>query len=594
LAEGSRTVSRPLNAWVRALSNVSKLAEKPTVTLPTLVDTLADRFGDRPALISTHAMLSYRGLAERSNQYARWALANDVRPGDVVCLLMPNCPEYVAIWMGITRVGGVVALINTSLTEDALHHSIVAAAAKRVLADTTLAGAIATIRARLSPDIQCWVYGPGPFRRIDKDLEQYHGDRLAPSEQRTLSVADPALYIYTSGTTGLPKAATISHYRVLEWSYWFAGMLDTTEADRLYNCLPMYHSTGGVVAIGALLVNGGSVVIRRNFSASRFWDDIVGNECTIFQYIGELCRYLLNSPSHQRETEHRLRVCCGNGLQPDIWEAFQGRFHIPQILEFYASTEGNVSLYNCEGKPGAIGRIPTFLAHNFPVALIKCDASGEPVRDALGYCVRCETGEPGEAIGKIDTNSGPNMSAFEGYTDRRASAAKILRNVFADGDKWFRSGDLMRRDKAGFFYFVDRVGDTFRWKGENVSTTEVSQVIHLCMGVHQAVVYGVTVPGTEGRAGMATITVAPDFELDSLRRHLMDRLPSFARPVFVRITPALEATGTFKATKSTLVQEGFDPGKTPDAIYFDDRSAGMYVKVDADLFRAIAGGRVRL
>jgi fatty-acyl-CoA synthase len=392
----------------------------------------------------------------------------------------------------------------------------------------------------------------------------------------------------------LPKAATISHYRVLEWSYWFAGMLDTTEADRLYNCLPMYHSTGGVVAIGALLVNGGSVVIRRNFSASRFWDDIVGNECTIFQYIGELCRYLLNSPSHQRETEHRLRVCCGNGLQPDIWEAFQGRFHIPQILEFYASTEGNVSLYNCEGKPGAIGRIPTFLAHNFPVALIKCDASGEPVRDALGYCVRCETGEPGEAIGKIDTNSGPNMSAFEGYTDRRASAAKILRNVFADGDKWFRSGDLMRRDKAGFFYFVDRVGDTFRWKGENVSTTEVSQVIHLCMGVHQAVVYGVTVPGTEGRAGMATITVAPDFELDSLRRHLMDRLPSFARPVFVRITPALEATGTFKATKSTLVQEGFDPGKTPDAIYFDDRSAGMYVKVDADLFRAIAGGRVRL
>lgn len=438
------------------------------------------------------------------------------------------------------------------------------------------------------------MYGPGPFRRIDLELHRYSPDGLNAQEDRPQSISDRALHIYTSGTTGLPKAANISHYRMLEWSYWFAGMMGTTQADRMYDCLPMYHSTGGVVAIGALLVNGGSVVIRPTFSASRFWDDIASNECTMFQYIGELCRYLLNSPSHQRENDHSLRMCCGNGLQPDIWEAFQNRFRIPQVLEFYASTEGNISLYNCEGKPGAIGRVPSFLANGFPVAIVKCDVHGELFRDASGFCVRCEADEAGEAIGRIADAGGPNMSAFEGYTDQGASDTKILRNVFVDGDKWFRSGDLMRKDKAGFFYFVDRLGDTFRWKGENVSTTEVAQVLHACPGVLQAVVYGVTVPGMDGRAGMAAITVSSDFNPNSLCRHLLDSLPAFARPVFVRIAQTLELTGTFKSIKGVLVQDGFDPGKTADPIYFNDRSAEAFVQIDADLFAAITGGRIRL
>lgn len=589
--------SNSLNAWIRALAKTGALAKSPSVTFPALIDDLADEFGESPALLSASGSLTYRALAERSNQYARWALANDLRPGEVVGLLMPNCPEYVAIWLGITHVGGVVALINTNLTGDALAHSIEIVAAKHVIVDAALACAAENVLTRDPLGVRCWVHGAGRspgFPRIDLELNQYSGGRLDRAEQRPRSVTDRALHIYTSGTTGLPKAANISHFRILEWSFWFAGMMDTSKADRMYNCLPMYHGTGGVVAIGAILVNGGSVMIRPTFSASRFWDDVVTNDCTLFQYIGELCRYLVNSPSHPRETEHHIRLCCGNGLQPDIWEAFQRRFRIPQILEFYASTEGNVSLYNCEGKPGAIGRVPPFLSHRFPVALIRCGDSGEPVRDSTGFCIRCAPDEVGEAIGEIVRRDGPHVSQFEGYTDAEASDTKILRDVFSNGDVWYRTGDLMRKDTAGFFYFVDRVGDTFRWKGENVSAAQVAQAICACPGVRQAVVYGVAVPGTDGRAGMAAMVVDAHFSLMEFRQHLAASLPGYARPVFVRIGKALQMTGTFKPTKEQLIREGYDPGQTDDAIYFDDRTGGEFVRLDADLYAAILNAEVRL
>src|SRR6185312_7773345 len=266
----------------------------------------------------------------------------------------------------------------------------------------------------------------------------------------------------------------------------------------LYDCLPLYHSTGGVVAIGAMLVKGGSVLIRARFSASRFWDDVVEGGCTIFQYIGELCRYLVASPPHPLEREHRLRLACGNGLQREPWVAFAERFAVPQILEFYAATEGSVSLYNCEGKPGAIGRVPPFLARRFPVALIRCDTeTGTPLRDAAGRCIPCGPDEIGEAIGRVLDAAATPARQFDGYTDNAASEKKLLGDVFAPGDRWFRTGDLMRKDASGYFTFVDRIGDTFRWKGENVATTEVAGVIRACKGVSDAVVYGVKVPNHE-------------------------------------------------------------------------------------------------
>jgi len=342
------------------------------------------------------------------------------------------------------------------------------------------------------------------------------------------------------------------------------------------------------------MVGGGSVVVREGFSARQFWDDILRWDCTLFQYIGELCRYLLGTRASLGETKHRLRMVCGNGLRHDVWSAFKERFRIPRILEFYAATEGSFSLYNAEGKPGAIGQIPPFLAHRFPVALVRYDIQkDEPARDGQGMCIRCAPNETGEAIGKISI-AGSAGGRFEGYTDSEASERKVLRHVFEMGDAWFRTGDLMRRDPKGHFYFVDRVGDTFRWKGENVATCEVSEAISAFRGVRDANVYGVAIPGTDGRAGMAAVVADGDLNLAALRSHLIDCLPGYACPLFLRILGELPVTGTFKQPKNDLVRDGYDPGATSDAIYFNDAERAAFVPLDQALYIRIQKGQIRL
>ncbi len=363
----------------------------------------------------------------------------------------------------------------------------------------------------------------------------------------------------------------------------------------MFNCLPLYHSVGGVVATGATLVGGGAVIIRARFSASDFWRDVRDERCTLFQYIGELCRYLVNAPRQEIETSHALRIACGNGLRPEVWETFQSRFKIPRILEYYASTEGNFSLYNCEGLPGAIGRIPSFLGHRLAVALLRFDVErGEPMRNAEGFCERCSPNEVGEAVGLIPGSGQDFSGRFEGYADPEATSRKVLRNVFKQGDSWYRTGDLMRCDERGFYYFVDRVGETYRWKGENVSTAEVLTALTASPGVLDGVVYGVTVPGADGRAGMAALVVGADFDLAAFRADVARRLPVYARPVFLRLLRSLEATGTFKPRKQDLLQAGFDPARIVDPLYFDDARAGAYVPLDAALFSALAAGTLRV
>jgi fatty-acyl-CoA synthase len=601
-------------AWRRALAATSPIAAHPERTLPALVEALGETYGDAPALISDRETLSYRELAARANRYARWALELGVQQGDTVCLLMPNRPEYLAIWLGVTRIGGVVALLNTSLAGATLAHCINIVAPKHIIVAAELIGAIASARPRLANQPRIWMHGayaPGAFApgahalgsdhddfpRIDRAIERQSGAPLGGAELRPVTIAHRALHIYTSGTTGSPKAANISHQRLLMWSLWFGGMLDTHPSDRMYNCLPMYHSVGGVVAIGALLVNGGSVLIREKFSTRQFWDDVTGFDCTLFQYIGELCRYLVHAPAHPREAQHRLRVACGNGLRPDVWNDFKTRFKIPQILEFYAATEGNFSLYNAEGEPGAIGRVPPFLARRLPTALIAFDIDkGEPVRDEIGHCIRCAANQVGEAIGLVAPGNGKSKDGiggrFEGYTNAQDSRRKILRDVFEPGDAWFRTGDLMRRDERGFFYFVDRIGDTFRWKGENVATSEVSEAMTEFPGVQEANVYGVAVPATDGRAGMAAIVVDARFDLARLHAHLKARLPDYARPLFLRLLAALDVTATFKHKKSDLARAGYDPSLTEDEIYFND--GGAFVRLDKMLYARIQGGRIRV
>jgi fatty-acyl-CoA synthase len=580
--------------WVRALELTGRIEQAPGRTLPLVIEELAERFGERTALISDGEQLSFAGLAARARRYARWALDHGLGRGDVVALVMPNRPEYMAVWLGLGRVGVTTALINIQLRGASLRHALAVAKASHVIVDAEFAAGVASLAADLDGAPTLWVHGEGRWLwpRIDLALMVHSEGPLTRGETRAVTLADRALLIYTSGTTGLPKAANVSHHRVMSWSHWFAGLMDIQPTDRLYDCLPMCHSAGGVAAIGAALVGGASAAIVEKFSATRFWDDVTRFECTLFQYIGELCRYLVAAPPHPQERAHALRLACGNGLAGDVWQAFQARFAIPRILEFYAATEGNFSLYNVDGKPGAVGRTPPFLSHRFPAAIVKFDAdAGAPIRGADGLCLRCAPGEPGEAIGRV---SASGAARFEGYTDAEASENKLLRGVFEAGDAWVRTGDLMYTDDQGFYYFVDRVGDSFRWKGENVATAEVAAAIRSFPSVEDVCVYGVAVPGAPGRAGMAALVVKPSFHLPTFRTHLAERLPDYARPIFLRLVESLETTETFKPKKASLAAEGWDPGAIAEPLFVDDRATGGYVRLDAALAARLRAGDVRL
>jgi fatty-acyl-CoA synthase len=582
-------------SWLKAIELTSRIEADPCRLFADVVEDWSARAPDRPALISEAGTFSYRQLAERINRYARWAHSAGIGSGDTVCLFMPSRPDYIAAWLGISRVGGVAALINIKLIGPSLAHCINVADAGHVILDEDLVGLFETAVPHLNRAPKIWIHGGhSSGTNIDAALDQLDASPLSPAERRGVTIDHRALLIYTSGTTGLPKAASISHRRILNWGGWFAGLTGASPEDRLYDCLPVYHSVGGIVAPCSMLSVGASVVLSDKFSVGTFWHDIVKWDCTLFQYIGELCRYLLKAPPSEFENRHRLRLACGNGLRGDIWEAFQARFAIPRILEFYAATEGNFSLYNVEGKPGAIGRIPPLLAHRFPAAIIGLDAEhGAPVRSEDGLCIACALGEAGEAIGRIGT-ADQGGGRFEGYTDAAETDKKILRDVFAKGDAWFRTGDLMRIDAGGYFHFVDRVGDTFRWKGENVATSEVNQAVVDCPGVVDAMICGVKIPGADGRAGMAAIVVDDGFDLSEFHDCLSRRLPAYACPVIVRICTALDLTETFKQKKHETVREGFDPHVVKDPLFFKDARSDAYRAIDAASYAGILDGSIRL
>jgi fatty-acyl-CoA synthase len=317
---GSRGKSSAAKSWLKAIELTSRIDADPHRLFADVVEDWSQREPDRPALISNMETFSYRTLAARIHRYARWALSTGIAAGDTVCLLMSSRPDTIAAWLGITKVGGVVALINTKLVGRSLSHCINVADADHVIVADDLAGVYGTAVPYLNRAPKIWVHGGAKGDTdIDAILDGIDGSPLSLSERRGVTVNDRALLIYTSGTTGLPKAASISHRRILNWGGWFAGLTDATSEDRLYDCLPIYHSVGGVVAPCSMLTAGASVVLADKFSASHFWQDIVRRDCTLFQYIGELCRYLLKSPLSEFEGQHRLRLACGNGLRGDIW-----------------------------------------------------------------------------------------------------------------------------------------------------------------------------------------------------------------------------------------------------------------------------------
>lgn len=555
----------------------------------------ADKHAERTAFVFEGQEISYRAFDAQANRFANWALAQGLKPGDAVALFMQNRPEYVACWSGLAKVGVVSALINSNLQGAALAHCVKIAGAKAVIVGAELAEQWATAAPLINTPLP--VFGQGGaghgLEDMDAALSVQSIARPDRSHRAGLKGGDLCMYIYTSGTTGLPKAARMIHTRVQSMLRVFAGALHSDSDDRVYVVLPLYHATGGLCGIGAALMRGGVVILRRKFSATNFWDDVVDHKATMFVYIGELCRYLINQPVHPKETAHKLELAFGNGLRPEVWERFQPRFKIPRIFEFYGSTEGNVSLMNYDGKIGAIGRIPRYFEKKMPVKILKFDVENEqPVRGPDGFCVEAEFGEPGEAIGPI---TGESRQRFEGYSgDEQNTQKKVLRDVFEKGDMWFRTGDLLKKDAEGYYYFVDRIGDTFRWKGENVSTNEVAEVLSAVPGVKDANVYGVKVGDLDGRAGMVAMVAGPELDLKALYAQAAKDLPPYARPLFLRMMPEVEVTGTFKYRKVDLVKQGFDPAVIPEPLYFDHPIEKAYVELTPAIFAEIMAGKFRI
>jgi fatty-acyl-CoA synthase len=584
-------------AAIRTLSRLGAIYKTPERTYADAIEDLAVTKADNIAIYFEDRKITYREYDAAANRYARWALAQGLGKGDVVALMMENRAEYLIAWLGILKAGASAALINTNLVKAPLAHSLNISGASHLILGAELAENHATAADQLDQPMQVWATGGAVQGAHDLDaaLAGLSGDPLPAGTRRGVTINDDALFIYTSGTTGNPKAARIPHVRLLTMMAGFSAAANATQADRMYVVLPLYHSAGGVCAVGATLTVGGSVIIRRKFSARDFFGDCVRYEATLFQYIGELCRYLLNSEKQPGETAHKIRLAIGNGLRPEIWAAFQKRFRIPNVLEFYGATEGNVALMNYDGTVGAVGRIPAWARKRFNVELVRYDTEAEQVvRGADGLCIKCAPGQAGEAIGKISNDPNTPTGRFDGYAKKEETEKKILRDVFEKGDQWFRTGDLLKQDRLGYFYFVDRIGDTFRWKGENVSTNEVSEAISVFPGVKEANVYGVSLPGADGRAGMASIIADGGLDLEKLRKHIDKELPDYARPLFIRLDREMETTGTFKQRKVDLVKEGFDIDRVKEPIYFNSPTEKKFVPLDKDLHDRICSGAFRL
>lgn len=562
------------------------------VLIPDVLEDTIDRFSDNTAFIFEGERSRYADLETRSNRIATWALLAGLEPGDTVALFMDNRPDYVAVWFGLSKIGVVTALINSHLSGAGLAHCLNVAQAKAIITCQELESRVREVRADLAgSDVPVEVLDPGSS--FSEELESLPADRPDRSRRQALRGKDVALMIYTSGTTGLPKAAKMTHARCLIMMRSFATPCKVGPSDVIYETLPLYHGTTGVCGVGIALTSGAAILLRRKFSASAFWDEAREYGATMFIYVGELGRFLMNQPPSEAERLHSMTRGLGNGMRPDVWRQFQERTGIYQLFEFYGSTEGNISLINLDGTIGSVGCVPPIIRKQMLIRIVKTDAvTGEVLRSAHGLCIEADINESGEAIGAIRQTETRN--SFEGYSDKAATEKKILRDVFEPGDAWFRSGDLMRRDRMGRFYFVDRVGDTFRWKSENVSTTEVAEVMSRVPGVTIANVFGVTVPGFDGKAGMAAVSVDSPFSVKSVYNIISNDLPAYARPVFLRIVDAQDTTGTLKLSKVELMRQGISGLAGMDDVFILDEHGKTYRPYAISDEEALEQGTLRL
>jgi len=552
----------------RVARHLPKMMPRAHASPGMMLQLRARKNPDDLALAYGEERFTWAELARCANQYSAWFTEQGIGRGDVVALLMDNRPDYVFVLMGLSQIGAVSSLINTNLMGKALVHALEVCNAKRVLVGAEhldklleIEGQLAGLSrdslslekdlyVKLDPEAASQSNTAGR-RVIDEEIAA--SPTTPPPPGPRPSNSDTYCYIYTSGTTGLPKAAIIRNQRMLGAGMSFGHLMHRCgPGDLIYVSLPLYHSSAMFLGWCSALCTGAAMGVRRKFSVSRFWQDVRELDATSFVYIGELCRYLLNAPVDPRERDHQLRVGCGNGMRPDIWERFQERFGVPVIREFYGSTEGNTPVLNFQGKPGMIGKLGRGMV------IVRCDPSnGEVVRNAEGRCERIRAGEVGLLLGRIS-----KLLTFEGYVDEKATQKKILEDVFEAGDRFFDTGDLIELHEKSWLSFADRAGDSFRWKGENVSTNEVAEAVSAAAGVLEANVYGVLVPNAEGRAGMATLSTGPEFDLKGFADFVRSELPRYQQPLFLRLLQGeMEITGTFKHRKVDYRDQGFDPAR---------------------------------
>ncbi|MGB5795317.1 MAG: long-chain-acyl-CoA synthetase FadD6 [Mycolicibacter algericus] len=497
-------------------------------------DRVFIRFGDQ--------QLTYREANATVNRFAAVLAARGVGHGDVVGVMLRNSPNAVLMMLAVVKCGAIAGMVNYHQRGDVLVHSLGLLEAKLLIVESDLVSAVHDSGATAEP----------------VTIEEF--ERLAatapadnPVSVEAVLAKDTAFYIFTSGTTGYPKASVMTHYRWLRALATFGGIgLRLRGSDTLYCCLPLYHNNALTVAVSSVLNSGATLALGKSFSASRFWDEVIAADATAFVYIGEVCRYLLNQPAKPTDRAHKVRVIAGNGLRPEIWDEFTDRFGIKRVCEFYAASESNSAFLNVLNVPRSTGLYP------LPLAYVEYDHdTGQPLRGEDGWVRRVPSGQPGLLLSPVN-----RLSPFDGYTDPEANEKKLVRNAFREGDCWFNTGDLMRPQGMGHAAFVDRLGDTFRWKGENVATTQVEAALSADESVEECAVYGVEVPDTGGRAGMAAVKLRDGASFDGARlaATVYDRLPSYAVPLFVRLVETMAHTTTFKSRKVELREQGYGAG----------------------------------
>lgn len=546
-------------------------------------DKNVKKYPDEIAFIFKDKKISWRDADIKVSQYGAFLQDEGIKKGDCFALLMDNCPDFLMLLLAAHRIGAIAALINTTVTGEGLKHVVTIVDAKAIVIGASHLNKFKSsmpeselnnLKLYLVQDLENVPSGYLDINHASKDSFNI--------QKHSLKINDVAMYIYTSGTTGLPKAALITNGRAVKTSY--AGQFfgfRAKQKDILYLTLPLYHATGLLWTWAGCLRAGATTVIKERFSASEFWPDVKKYNVTMFGYVGELCRYLMNVSPTDDDKNHKLRVISGNGLRPDIWEKFQTRFNIPSIRELYGATEGVGALVNTHGRPGMVGR---YMKGSL---VVKCDLeSGEPTLNNEGFCESVEIGETGLFISKLS-----KIATFEGYLDKQASNKKIMSDVLEQGDLWFNSGDLLTRHENNWLSFADRVGDTYRWKSENVSTMEVAAIVNKYPEVLDSNVYGVEVKSAEGRAGMALLNVTEKFNFNDFSEHISKNLNAFQFPYFLRVTEVMKTTGTFKHQKEELKKQGFNPSSIDDKLYFYQK--GNYVEISQDLYTKIQSGEER-